>query len=103
MNLLKRLLNSKKLLLLLMLNFYWWYTLENNHLISSENILEIFNNENILSVGYQENVRKYLSISNALVFPSYREGFPNVVMEALAMKLPAIVTDVNGSNEICNQ
>ncbi len=74
--------------------------LENNHLISSENILEIFNNENILSVGYQENVRKYLSISNALVFPSYREGFPNVVMEALAMKLPAIVTDVNGSNEI---
>lgn len=74
--------------------------LEKNHQISSENILEIFNNENIHSVGYQENVRKYLAISDVLVFPSYREGFPNVVLEAVAMELPAIVTDINGSNEI---
>jgi glycosyltransferase involved in cell wall biosynthesis len=41
-----------------------------------------------------------LAISDALVFPSYREGFPNVVLEAGAMGLPAIVTDINGCNEI---
>ena len=35
-----------------------------------------------------------------MVFPSYREGFPNVVMQAGAMGLPSIVTDINGSNEI---
>ena len=38
--------------------------------------------------------------SDALVFPSYREGFPNVVIEAGAMGLPSIVTDINGSREI---
>jgi glycosyltransferase involved in cell wall biosynthesis len=45
-------------------------------------------------------VRSYFSISDALVFPSYREGFPNVVMQAGAMGLPAIVTNINGCNEI---
>lgn len=57
-------------------------------------------NKKIISVGYQEDVRSYFAISNALVFPSYREGFPNVVMQACAMKLPCIVTDINGCNEI---
>src|SRR5690606_27149669 len=37
---------------------------------------------------------------NALVFPSYREGFPNVVMQAGAMGLPSIVSNINGCNEI---
>ena len=35
-----------------------------------------------------------------MVFPSYREGFPNVVLQAGAMGLPSIVTDINGCNEI---
>ena len=39
-------------------------------------------------------------MSDALVFPSYREGFPNVVLQAGAMGLPSIVTDINGCNEI---
>lgn len=38
--------------------------------------------------------------SDCYVFPSYREGFPNTVMEAGAMELPCIVTDINGSREI---
>ena len=38
--------------------------------------------------------------SEVLVFPSYREGFPNVVIEAGAMGLPSIVSDINGCNEI---
>lgn len=61
---------------------------------------EIAQNPNIISVGYQPDVRPYFAISNALVFPSYREGFPNVVMQAGAMGLPSIVTDINGCNEI---
>ncbi len=39
----------------------------------------------------------------AFVFPSYREGFPNVVMQAGALELPQIVTDINGCNEIIVQ
>ncbi len=61
---------------------------------------EIEHNENIISVGYQEDVRPYFAIADALVFPSYREGFPNVVLQAGAMGLPSIVTNINGCNEI---
>ena len=55
---------------------------------------------NVRFVGYQSDVRPYLLAADALVFPSYREGFPNVVLQAGAMKLPSIVTDINGCNEI---
>lgn len=51
-------------------------------------------------VGYQSDVRPFFAASDALVFPSYREGFPNVVIQAGAMGLPSIVTDINGCNEI---
>lgn len=51
-------------------------------------------------VGYQKDVRPFLLASDVLVLPSYREGFPNVVMQAGAMGLPCIVTDINGCNEI---
>jgi Glycosyltransferase len=54
----------------------------------------------IISVNFQQDVRPYFAIADALVFPSYREGFPNVVMQAGAMGLPCIVTDINGCNEI---
>jgi glycosyltransferase involved in cell wall biosynthesis len=61
---------------------------------------EIATNKNIISVGFQKDVRPYFAISDCLVFPSYREGFPNVVMQAGAMGLPSIVTNINGCNEI---
>ncbi|MGH2665065.1 glycosyltransferase family 4 protein [Flavobacterium sp.] len=54
----------------------------------------------IIKAGYQNDVRPYLSIADALVFPSYREGFPNVVMQAGSMGLPSVVSDINGCNEI---
>ncbi len=57
----------------------------------------------IISVGYKQDVRPYLAISDVLTFPSYREGFPNVVMQAGAMNIPAIVTDINGCNEIISE
>ncbi|MBU8883057.1 glycosyltransferase family 4 protein [Kaistella sp. DKR-2] len=57
-------------------------------------------NTNIILAGFQPDVRPYFAISDALAFPSYREGFPNVVLQAGAMELPAIVTDISGCNEI---
>lgn len=68
--------------------------------LKEETLKEITANPNIISVGFQKDVRPFFAISDALVFPSYREGFPNVVMQAGAMELPAIVTDINGCNEI---
>ncbi len=60
----------------------------------------INNSDQVIAVGFQSDVRPYFAISNCLVFPSYREGFPNVVMQAGAMGLPSIVTNINGCNEI---
>ncbi len=63
--------------------------------------LERINSGNgIEAVGPQSDVRPFYASADALVFPSYREGFPNVVIEAGAMGLPSIVTDINGSREI---
>lgn len=65
---------------------------ETKHLIESFDGIE--------AVGEQKDVRPFYEQSDALVFPSYREGFPNVVIEAGAMDLPSIVTDINGAREI---
>lgn len=68
--------------------------------LKTETLKAIETNPNIIAVGFQQEVRPYFAIANALVFPSYREGFPNVVLQAGAMELPSIVTDINGCNEI---
>ena len=68
--------------------------------LNSETLAEINQNKDIISVGFQQDVRSFFAIADALVFPSYREGFPNVVMQAGAMGLPSIVSDINGCNEI---
>lgn len=54
----------------------------------------------IYCAGWQDDVRPWFAAADALAFPSYREGFPNVVMQAGAMELPCVVSDINGCNEI---
>lgn len=54
----------------------------------------------IEAVGPQSDVRPWLLASDVFVLSSYREGFPNVVIEAGAMGVPSIVTDINGAREI---
>ena len=60
----------------------------------------IENNPKIEFAGYQNDVRPFLVASEVAVLPSYREGFPNVVIQAGAMGLAQIVTDINGCNEV---
>lgn len=68
--------------------------------LKESTVQAIESNGSIVSVGFQNDIRPYLAVSNCLVFPSYREGFPNVVLQAGAMNLPSIVSDINGCNEI---
>lgn len=50
-------------------------------------------------VGRQNDVAKYLAAMDIFCLPSYREGFPVSVMEAMAMGLPCVVTDIRGCRE----
>ncbi len=54
----------------------------------------------IITPGRFDDVRPYYFLSEVYVFPSYREGFPNTLLEAGAMGLPSIATNINGCNEI---
>ncbi len=70
--------------------------------ISDRAKIIINNNSQIESVGQKggDELIAYYAAADCYVFPSYREGFPNTVIEAGAMGLPSIVTDINGSREI---
>lgn len=70
--------------------------------ISDESKSIINNTSAIQAVGlqYGDDLLAYYAASDCFVFPSYREGFPNTVLEAGAMGLPSIVTDINGSRDI---
>jgi glycosyltransferase involved in cell wall biosynthesis len=64
----------------------------------TKNLIE--SSENIITTGFQNDVRFYLELSNVLILPSYREGFPRVLLEAGIFKKPCIVSNINGNNEI---
>lgn len=70
--------------------------------LNPDTINKINSNSAINAVGakFGNDLLAYYAASDCFVFPSYREGFPNVVIEAGAMGLPSIVTDINGSRDI---
>lgn len=68
--------------------------------LAKDKLNYLMQSKNVKYIGVQSDIRPYLMASDILVFPSYREGFPNVPLEAGALGLPAIVTNINGSNEI---
>lgn len=67
--------------------------------ISPHTAERIKDNPAIITPGFVSDIRPWLKASDVLVHPSYREGFPNSILEAGAMNLPCIVTDINGCNE----
>jgi len=73
--------------------------------ISEQSRKIISENDAIEAVGAKggDELLAYYAAADCFVMPSYREGFPNTVLEAGAMGLPSIVTDINGSREIIKQ
>ena len=59
------------------------------------------NKIDILFLNYQDNPYKYINLSKIFLFPSLWEGFPNVLLEAMACKKPIISSDcMSGPKEI---
>ncbi len=73
---------------------------KDNGPVSDNVLLEIENNLQVVYPGRTDDVRLYLNMVDVLVLPTYREGFPNVLLQGGAMSLPMIATDINGCNEI---
>lgn len=53
----------------------------------------------VIYCGFTNEVEKYLSASDVYILPSYREGFGSAVIEAEAMGIPVIVTDIPGPTD----
>lgn len=51
-------------------------------------------------LGHRDDVKELLAISDLYTLPSHREGVPRSVIEAQAMGLPAVVTDIRGCREV---
>lgn len=56
--------------------------------------------DKVIFTGYQNNIANFYQIMDLLVLPSYSEGLPNVVLEAMSFKIPVIATSVGGVPEI---
>tara|TARA_B100000780_G_scaffold278512_1_gene252265 strand:- start:666 stop:1808 length:1143 start_codon:yes stop_codon:yes gene_type:complete len=60
---------------------------------------QINKNASIIFLGRRRDISSLLNASDIFLFPSYREGFPKVLMEAAASGLPAIAFDVAGCRD----
>lgn len=74
--------------------------LENSSVsISRSNLDSAISNGDIIFHGKQEDVRPIIAMSSVYVLPSYREGTPRSVLEAMSMGRPIITTDAPGCRE----
>jgi len=66
---------------------------------SDEAIAFISNHPGVRDVGWQNDVVPFMAAMNVFVLPTYREGFPTVLLEAAAMGIPAITTNATGARD----
>lgn len=71
--------------------------------IKKENKKLIDSLDSIITVGFQNDIREFLSISDLFILPSYREGLPNSLIEAGSFGIPLLATNINGCNEIIEE
>lgn len=69
---------------------------ENRDPVPAEVRQALENQDNVSFAGEQRDSAPFYKAIDLVVLPTYREGFPNVALEAAAMQLPVVVTNVTG-------
>lgn len=71
--------------------------------LSAEIIQQITDHPRIVQIDWTDHVAHYMALADVLVHASHREGFPNVLLEAGAMQLPIICSDIIGNRDFVTQ
>jgi len=74
-----------------------------DHLRSKAKHLGLEDRITLIGACLSERVAQWLAAANVLALPSYNEGYPNVVIEALSCGRPVIATNVGGILELVNE
>lgn len=64
---------------------------------------QLRNDDHIFYLGKLTEVAPVYALMDVFVLPSYREGLPNVLIEAGAMEIPMVVSDINGCKDVVQQ
>lgn len=68
------------------------------------NLIDELNlNENVKLIGYRNDILEIMKSVDLYAFPSFREGMPVSLMEAMLCGLPAVCSDVRGNNELIDE
>lgn len=59
--------------------------------------------DRVVLTGYRTDVADFYKMADIFLFPSFREGLPVSVMEAMACGLPIIATNIRGSSDIVKE
>lgn len=70
--------------------------------LNKEIVKEIESNPNIQHIDWSDDVEYYMHLSYLLIHPSHREGFPNVLLQAGAMKCPIVCSEIPGNVDVAN-
>lgn len=68
--------------------------------LSMQTIDTINNTASILHISWSDEIEYYMDYADLFVHPSHREGFPNVILQAGAMHLPVICSNIPGNSDI---
>lgn len=76
-----------------------WFDVNNPSCIKERLLYKYLQNKNIIYLGMINEIRELLSVTDIFVLPTYREGFSRSILEAMAMAVPVITTDVAGARD----